>query len=228
MRKTRKNTTTTSASVNQDEKIKSIKKRSTDNLENLNLNLSSSLPSFHCYQNQASGLLNSQQSNTAISSSHLGSIGLQPAPTPPLSPLPPTQTQLITVPVSIRANYMSMKLLEPIRPSGNSIETSAVKKEINNNSQDFKVNSSSCIRNSDLFSFDSASLDPFNDMELKTINEFEELKNILNTQQIQQAAVATAAAPSSINSSSSSNVLCDSFGLPNISFIDLDASSSRK
>ena len=114
----------------------------------------------------------------------------------------------------------------------------------------------------DLFNFDSSSLDPFNDMELKTINDLEELKTILQTQQEQQqqkqqqeevlnqvnqqqtantlSTTLSLTAPVSTSENSASqqhhtnykilqanNFLVDNFGLPKISFVDLDINSNK-
>jgi len=62
------------------------------------------------------------------------------------------------------------------------------------------------------------SLDPFNDMELKTINDLEELKTILQNHQMDLAKNKTAA---------NAVTDLDNFGLPKISFVDLDINSNK-
>jgi hypothetical protein len=82
----------------------------------------------------------------------------------------------------------------------------------------------------DMFNDNSQSLDPFNDMELKTINDLEELKNILNTQQLQQQTtnnsninlVSTLHNNMLSNDASMGSYSLDNFGLPKISFRDFD------
>lgn len=94
------------------------------------------------------------------------------------------------------------------------------------------------------------SLDPFHDMELKTINDYEELKNILTNhqpiatdpqqsqlqQQQQQQPTAfnnanlmrqnqlftTTVSNGRSNNTDGAAMLMDNFGLPKISFVDLD------
>lgn len=84
----------------------------------------------------------------------------------------------------------------------------------------------------------SSSLDPFNDMELKTINDLEELKTILNNQQmvndLQQQQRQKQQQPTQENSLNPvpdqnqgrrelpHTTSQDNFGLPKISFVDND------
>lgn len=75
----------------------------------------------------------------------------------------------------------NIKLLEPER-----VQKQPVKFELNNNTNNKNNNNNNTNDKNvtkDLFSFDSLSLDPFNDMELKTINDIEELRTILNNHQ---------------------------------------------
>lgn len=105
-----------------------------------------------------------------------------------------------------------------------------------------------------------SSLDPFNDMELKTINDLEELKTILHNHQLdtQQVSAENAQYPeqqhqkhdnSTMNYKNTSHevdsgsvygsklnyaqkqmsqcVISDNFGLPKVSFIDLDINSNK-
>ena len=58
----------------------------------------------------------------------------------------------------------------------------------------------------------TSSLDPFNDCELKTINDLEELKSILHNHKIEQAEQPKV----------KGEELLDNFGLPKVSFVDLD------
>lgn len=87
----------------------------------------------------------------------------------------------------------------------------------------------------------SSSLDPFNDMELKTINDLEELKTILHNQQmvsdLQQQQRQQQQQPTQENSLNPVLDLTqgqrqlphatsqDNFGLPKISFVDNDVYS---
>ena len=72
----------------------------------------------------------------------------------------------------------------------------------------------------------SSSLDPFNDMELKTINELEELRHILQNHQIDQEKVQKQQEKDEKNKKIDLNLL-NNFGLPKVSFIDLDINSSK-
>ena len=170
---------------------------------------------------------------------------------------PAHATKLITVPNNVLANYSKTKLLEPTRTNGfNSSSSNSGSNgrldEINNNNQSFNVDKNNVVK--DLFNLDNALLDPFNDMELKTINEFEELKNILSNQvapvpsSSQQASSSTSSSkvnffidqhsnqtestlhisPATTSKSNTSNasIALDNFGLPKISFIDLDLNKS--
>lgn len=120
-----------------------------------------------------------------------------------------SRTKLISVPTNILASYQNANgLLEPERVSKPRDNVN----EINNNNR----SSQTSKQNDLLFGFDG-SLDPFNDLELKTINEFEELKNILNN-----TSRPIESPPPAVNSSqnmetSTTNDL-DNFGLPKISF----------
>ncbi len=201
-----------------------------------NLNLSSSLPTF-------ASMSNAQ------------------ATVQPLQLEQKPKSQLITVPTNVLANYANSKLLEPVRTvdaNKTGAQQSAPKPdEINNNNKNFKLTMNNNVK--DLFSFDSASLDPFNDMELKTINEFEELKNILNNHQNNAAtnapdftldnvsedlsaknsgvipqpviskgeSVPSVQQNGSITSTSTAFCKLDNFGLPNVSFIDLDMKRNK-
>lgn len=74
-----------------------------------------------------------------------------------------------------------------------------------------------------------SSLDPFHDMELKTINDLEELKSILANQQRQQQEeqqIHEQKQNAPITNNNNSMMLMDSFGLPKISFFDLDLNKS--
>jgi hypothetical protein len=133
-------------------------------------------------------------------------------------------------------------LLEPVRHLP--IQS---KNESNQKKTDDKNNNTNTVDNKnnfkDLFNYDSSSLDPFNDMELKTINDLEELKTILQNQQNQQIStqkeaqiqqqptVIAAIQPvqqqqqphSNLNSNinfkqTNSNFLVDNFGLPIVNF----------
>lgn len=91
------------------------------------------------------------------------------------------------------------------------------------------------------------SLDPFHDMELKTINDYEELKNILTNHQPiatdpqqsqlqqqqptafnnanlmrQNQLFTTTVSNGRSNNTDGAAMLMDNYGLPNISFVDLD------
>lgn len=68
----------------------------------------------------------------------------------------------------------------------------------------------------DMFTLTS-SLDPFNDCELKTINDLEELKSILHNHKIEQAEQPKV----------KGEELLDNFGLPKVSFVDLDFNSNK-
>jgi hypothetical protein len=171
-----------------------------------------------------------------------------------------------------------MRTTDVAGPSGSSSgqrsnnATRSAADEINNNNTNFKLAAPSSVR--DLFGYDSASLDPFNDMELKTINEFEELKNILNNHQQSNSnnnSSSTNDSPLTLPTIASSNdsnshkintshahthPVCllnsnvpsvgssghggstngssnaafyklDSFGLPTVSFVDLDMSRNK-
>ena len=72
----------------------------------------------------------------------------------------------------------------------------------------------------DLFT-PSMSLDPFNDMELKTINDLEELRTILQNHQIDLAKTKTTA------TTANKTTDLDNFGLPKVSFVDLDINSNK-
>ncbi len=160
-------------------------------------------------------------------------------------------------PISLNSN--NSKLLEPMRRS---LHHTMSENKTNNSDNDRNNNSTgkdatNFKNNKDFFnSFESSSLDPFNDMELKTINDLEELKTILQNHQTsqQEAQKQTSNAFKSIelqpqsqthqvphdgslsNSLSNTtnlkliqtnNFLVDNFGLPKISFVDLDINSNK-
>lgn len=133
----------------------------------------------------------------------------------------------------------SNSLLEPVRHLPIQNESNPPKNDDKNNN----TNIDNKNNFKDLFNYDSSSLDPFNDMELKTINELEELKTILQNQQSQQMSaqketqifepLSTINATqqqqqqhlphSNLNSNinfkqTNSNFLVDNFGLPIVDF----------
>jgi hypothetical protein len=163
----------------------------------------------------------------------------------------------------INLNSNNSKLLEPVRQplyqttssaKNKTNEPSDLNNDTNNNNTSRGVNN---LKNSnnfkDLFnSFESSSLDPFNDMELKTINELEELKTILQNHQTsqqdaqkqtsntiksmefqaQQVTRDESLSNSILNATNlkliqTNNFLVDNFGLPKISFVDLDINSNK-
>lgn len=72
----------------------------------------------------------------------------------------------------------------------------------------------------DMFTL-ASSLDPFNDMELKTINDLEELRSILQNHQIEHTEHPK---PKALQKDEG---LLDNFGLPKVSFVDLDFNSNK-
>lgn len=141
-----------------------------------------------------------------------------------------TQTNIIPVtqasvgPVILSPNYSV--LLEPIRNDTTSqlLITSEQKTSQVNNHKDIFIDS-------------AQSLDPFNDCELKTINDFEELKSILNNHQLeqqqqlqkqqmqfQQLQLQQQSAQNFLPTSNSKSCPVDSFGLP---IVDLDINSNK-
>lgn len=89
--------------------------------------------------------------------------------------------------------------------------------------------------------FDSNTLDPFDDLELKTINELEELKKILNSNETKNLQLKTDDYYSidnekklfkcqngiSANPNHTSICAVDNFGLPKLSFNDLMKDSEK-
>ena len=171
-------------------------------------------------------------------------------------------TSNIIHPISLSSN--NTKLLEPVRKSNatlnNTTSTSTTANANTNNDSNNNSTKTNDVNNKnnfkDLFNFDSSSLDPFNDMELKTINDLEELKAILQNQQnekdkeleLAQQQTPTHLNLNGINSNpqqqlydvslsnaninnikliQSNNFLVDNFGLPKISFVDLDINSKK-
>jgi hypothetical protein len=129
------------------------------NISSQNLNLSTSLPTFDSILKKDFNNQNSKTKN--LYSNSLSQNRVPVLQFSNMKPLEPTRNQQL-----INKNECSTK-------SSNSRQ-----EEINNN----KNNSNNLNNLKDLYMFDSGSSDPFNEMELKTINEFEELKNILNNQ----------------------------------------------
>lgn len=125
-------------------------------------------------------------------------------------------------PMPVNSNYSNI-LLEPTRQS-------TLNPPITNSSSNH--HSSHLAQTNDMFNpnLPQDILDPFNDMELKTINELEELKTILHNHQIDQAAktlennnlVLVRNRPVCNN-----QFELDNFGLPKVSFIDLDINSNK-
>lgn len=113
--------------------------------------------------------------------------------------------------------------LEPIKHSEIVKSSSTINNNTNNNTNNIK----------DLF--DSNTLDPFNDLELKTINDLEELKKILNfneTKNQEQKSDDNYSIDKetkqnkyqngiSVNANHTSICVVDNFGLPKLSFFDL-------
>jgi hypothetical protein len=125
----------------------------------------------------------------------------------------PVQNQMIK-PAS---QFTSFQLLEPLKNSNpsslsNSFSSSA---SLNNSTSNMKQKQSDETNSNkklsrDLSNFDSSistgSLDPFNDMELKTINDLEELKTILHNHQLEQQQKNASASFSNPNASLFSNM----------------------
>ena len=170
--------------------------------------------------------------------------------------------------VNSTINYSNLKLLEPVKHSQEKKQSSNNLNQ-NEDSNNSDPNTSTNKNNlKDIFNFDSSSLDPFNDMELKTINEIEELKSILqnhnttqhqNRQELEQSVKNThkmfyldntspqkdkipVQQQTERNNSSelvvssnysvpttnnAKNFNLDNFGLPKISFVDLDINSNN-
>ena len=203
------------------------------------------------------------QSSNEISRSlkNDNSTYLQPKKTDASSISKSPVIQGVIHPINLNSN--NSKLLEPVRQplyqttysaANKTNETSDLNNDTNNNNTSRDVKN---LKNSnnfkDLFnSFESSSLDPFNDMELKTINELEELKTILqNHQNFQQDAQKQTSnltksmefqaqqvprdeslSNSILNATNlkliqTNNFLVDNFGLPKISFVDLDINSNK-
>lgn len=203
------------------------------------------------------------QSSNEISRSlkNDNSTYLQPKKTDASSISKSPVIQGVIHPINLNSN--NSKLLEPVRQplyqttysaANKTNETSDLNNDTNNNNTSRDVNN---LKNSnnfkDLFnSFESSSLDPFNDMELKTINELEELKTILQNHQnfqqdaqkqtpnltksmefqAQQVPRDESLSNSILNATNlkliqTNNFLVDNFGLPKISFVDLDINSNK-
>lgn len=138
----------------------------------------------------------------------------------------------------------SSVLLEPV--AVNRCKNSQQQDDINNNSS----KSDNLIK--DLLLDHTSSSDPFNDMELKTLNDLEELKIVLqeqdkfrirqqeevqksqvnfylDQQQLRSAGASPALFSTYLNSNTSfgGNCAVDSFGLPKISFYDLDTNNLK-
>jgi hypothetical protein len=148
-----------------------------------------------------------------------------------------TTSQLNIIP--IQANHLPLVtsvlhssnysvLLEPIRPDQNESKSKAAA-DIENN---FNFNNNNNNNNKDIFIDNTQTLDPFNDCELKTINDLEELKTILQNHQIdqqkqQQQQQQEDKFSNLLNNINNNNVkICavDSFGLP---IVDLDINSNK-
>jgi hypothetical protein len=160
-------------------------------------------------------------------------------------------------PISLNSN--NSKLLEPMRRS---LHHTMSENKTNNSDNDSNNNSTgkdatNFKNNKDFFnSFESSSLDPFNDMELKTINDLEELKTILQNHQTSQQEAQKQTSntfksiefqpqsqthqvthdgslsssllnPTNLKLIQTNNFLVDNFGLPKISFVDLDINSNK-
>jgi hypothetical protein len=147
-----------------------------------------------------------------------------------------TTSQLNIIP--IEANHLPLVtsvlhssnysvLLEPIRPDQNEFKSKKAANIENN------------FNNKDIFIDNTQTLDPFNDCELKTINDLEELKTILQNHQIDQQKQQQQQQQQdiflnllnnnniNINNNNNNNVkICavDSFGLP---IVDLDINSNK-
>jgi hypothetical protein len=168
---------------------------------------------------------------------------------------------------NFKVNFSST-LLEPTKQTQLTTSVNSTNPSLNTTTPT-SVNNGLKLNYKDIINFDttSSSLDPFNDAELKTINDLEELKNILENHKFESSAVNNDTSnlsnirnstgidganssliknPISISFSSSnqndasrpiipheesSNIKLtstinsfqlDSFGLPKISFVDLD------
>lgn len=145
-----------------------------------------------------------------------------------------------------KPSYSNSTLLEPTRSTPNQ---SSSTNNINS------TNTSSALKKPVLNQQDSLndmfnpngiqSLDPFNDMELKTINDLEELKSILHNHQIDSRQGEIQMAQSKRNKEADTNTINkilglenkqlplsltgaqDNYGLPNVSFPDLDFNSNK-
>ena len=146
-------------------------------------------------------------SKSIIPTPELPKVVNPPAPPPPPPPVPVISYSTV--------------LLEPTR-------------QLNGHQKPNQHNSNTNLHR-DLFVDSSQSLDPFNDCELKTINDLEELKTILQLHQQQQqqqqhqqqfsnikTATATTTTPVPVTSQSCA---VDSFGLPIVA--DLDINSNK-
>ncbi len=154
----------------------------------------------------------------------------------PSDSLPPSK------PIPILPPTRSFQLLEPLKNTSQNI--------IKTSSNEDNSTTSSNSKKDQYISFDiSISNDPFNEMELKTINDLEELKTILHNHQLeqqqqqqnqqqqqQQQQQQNQAISNSIDSSTSiANLISnqtatnqlDNFGLPKISFVDFDINSNK-
>ena len=181
------------------------------------------------------------QTNSIVNTNHNLN---QNQPTPSVS-IPPTHTPSKPILPPTR----SFQLLEPLKnTSQNIIKTSS--------NEDNSTLSSSNSKNDQYISFDiSISNDPFNEMELKTINDIEELKTILHNHQMEQqqqhqqhqqqhiqaqqqyqlqdvnstnsSITNTNHLISNHGSSITTTNQLDNFGLPKISFVDFDINSNK-
>ena len=128
--------------------------------------------------------------------------------------------------------------MEPLKNTSQNIIKTSSNEDTTNSTL-----SSSTSKKDQYISFDiSISNDPFNEMELKTINDLEELKTILHNHQLEQQQQMQAQQQQQIqelNNVDSSNHLIsnhgsitttnqlDNFGLPKISFVDFDINSNK-
>ena len=157
-------------------------------------------------------------------------------------------------PINRAINYSNLKLLEPVKHLQEK-KSSSNNLNPNEDIKTSRADTHDTTNKNNLKDFDSSSLDPFNDMELKTINDIEELKLILqnhNTTQQEQSdknnhkmfyldntcpqkdnipvhqtesAVSSNYSNSTTNNAKDFNL--DNFGLPKISFVDLDINSNN-
>lgn len=132
-----------------------------------------------------------------------------------------TSIKNILIYFQIEKHYSASTLLEPIRNSVDLNVSKTIKSCSSRSEKIFSQQDSS----HELFN-PTSSLDPFNDMELKTINDLEELKTILQNHQPTQQQLTVN--PNEIDSSAGKSLpQLENFGLPNVSFIDLDINSNQ-